>query len=175
MVISHFPTNIHHTNHLIRPVNREELFNLCHAQAQNVVEHIFGVLKHQFCILLIGPEYDPKIQARIVSSLCTIHNFICIHDPKEGELAEPQDPEYGNRGSNAGDEMVTQLQGFDGTKPEDIVQCRNLIAQAVWDSYQALLQERASSEDNEDDEDDIFLSGGNSDIDVDGIKSEGDD
>ena len=45
----------------------------------------------------------------------------------------------------------------------------------MWDSYQALLQERASSEDNEDNEDDIFSSGGNSDIDVDGIESEGDD
>ena len=44
-----------------------------------------------------------------------IHNFICIHDPKEGELAETQDPEYENQGSNAGDEVVTQLEGFDGT------------------------------------------------------------
>ena len=93
-VISHFPTSIHHTNHLIRPVNKEELFNLWHAQAQNVVECIFGVLKCQFHILLISPEYDPKIQARIVSALCTMHNnFIHIHDPKEGELAETWDPE----------------------------------------------------------------------------------
>ena len=95
-VISHFSTNIHHANHLIRPVNKEELFNLWHAQARNVVEHIFGVLKCQFRILLIGPEYDPKIQARIVSALCAIHNYICIHDPKEGELAETRDTEYGN-------------------------------------------------------------------------------
>jgi DDE superfamily endonuclease len=120
-VISQFPTKIYHINHLVRPVNKEELFNLRHAQAQNVVEHIFGVLKHWFCILLIGPEYNPKIQARIVSALCTIHNFICIYNPKEGELVETQNPEHANRGSNAGDEVVTQLEGFDGMEPEDIV------------------------------------------------------
>ena len=30
------------------PANEEELFNLCHASAHNVIEHIFGVLKHRF-------------------------------------------------------------------------------------------------------------------------------
>ena len=29
-----------------RPANKEELFNLCHASAWNVVERIFGILKH---------------------------------------------------------------------------------------------------------------------------------
>jgi hypothetical protein len=29
------------------PVNKEELFNLQHAQARNVIEHIFGVLKNR--------------------------------------------------------------------------------------------------------------------------------
>ena len=53
-VISHFPTNIHHTSHLIRPVNKEELYNLQHAQAWNVVKHIFGVLKHWFHIYLLA-------------------------------------------------------------------------------------------------------------------------
>ena len=69
--------------------------------------------------------------------------------------------------------MVTQLEGFDGTEPEDIVQCQDLIAQAMWDSYQTLLQERASSEDNSDDEDsDIFWNGRNSDIDMDDSEGE---
>ena len=69
--------------------------------------------------------------------------------------------------------MVTQLEGFDGTEPEDIVQCHDLISQATWDSYQTLLQERASSEDNSDDEDsDIFWNGINSDIDMDDSEGE---
>ena len=61
--------------------------------------------------------------------------------------------------------MVTQLKGFDATEPEDIVQCCDLIAWAMWDSYQTLLQEWASNEDNLDDEDsDIFWNGRNSNI-----------
>jgi hypothetical protein len=36
-----------------RPHNKEELFNLCHASACNVVEHIFGVLKKQLKIPLV--------------------------------------------------------------------------------------------------------------------------
>ena len=44
-----------------RPVNKEELFNLRHAQAQNVIEHIFGVLKRRFRILVIPPEYSVKV------------------------------------------------------------------------------------------------------------------
>ena len=134
-VVSQFSTNIHHTNYLIRLVNKEELFDLWHAQARNVVERIFGVLKRQFRILLICPEYDPKIQARIVSALCATHNFICIHNPKEGELAESRDSEHANRGSNAGDEVVTQLEGFDATKSEDVVHRCDLIAKAMCDSY----------------------------------------
>ena len=51
------------------PQNKEELFNLRHAQARNVIERIFGVLKKRFRILLIGPEYDITIQAQIPAAL----------------------------------------------------------------------------------------------------------
>lgn len=84
---------------LCRPVNREELFNLRHASARNVVEWIFGVLKRRFHILLLSPEYKMQIQVcfhlhgavcyniytqpRIPVALCAIHNFIRIHDGNE--------------------------------------------------------------------------------------------
>ncbi|KIJ12996.1 hypothetical protein PAXINDRAFT_35541, partial [Paxillus involutus ATCC 200175] len=54
-----------------------------HASVQNVVERIFGVLKQQFCLLLLAPEYSLDIQAQIPAALCTVHNFILVHDPKE--------------------------------------------------------------------------------------------
>ena len=38
------------------PVNKEELFNLRHAQTRNVIECIFGVLKQHFRILVIPRE-----------------------------------------------------------------------------------------------------------------------
>ena len=43
----------------------------------------------------------------------------------------------------------------------------------MWDSYQSLLQEKVSSEDNSDDKDsDIFWNGRNSDIDMDDSEGE---
>ncbi|KAG6327789.1 hypothetical protein ID866_11300, partial [Astraeus odoratus] len=64
---------------LYRPLNKEELFNLHHASAQNMIKHIFGVLKHHFEILL-PLKYDINIQAMIPAALSVIHNFILSHD-----------------------------------------------------------------------------------------------
>ena len=74
-----------------RPRNKEELFNLRHASARNVIERIFGVLKHCFQILLLAPEYSIQIQARIPAALCAIHNFIRIHDPAKDEILTADD------------------------------------------------------------------------------------
>ena len=61
-----------------RPANADELFNLWHASAHNVVKQIFGVLKHCFRILVIPAEISMDLQARIPAALATIHNFIHI-------------------------------------------------------------------------------------------------
>ncbi|KJA12995.1 hypothetical protein HYPSUDRAFT_152094, partial [Hypholoma sublateritium FD-334 SS-4] len=44
-----------------RPVNKEELFNLHHAQARNVIEPIFGVLKNHWDILNHPAQYNMTI------------------------------------------------------------------------------------------------------------------
>ena len=82
------------------PVNKEELFNLRHASARNVIERIFGVLKRCFRILLLAPEYNLEIQARIPAALCSIHNFIRTHDASD--QLEDEELFYGNR-HHAGD------------------------------------------------------------------------
>ena len=60
--------NLSHSIHICinncRPTTKEELFNLRHASAWNVIECIFGVLKWHFRILLIAPEYNLEVQAR---------------------------------------------------------------------------------------------------------------
>lgn len=68
---------------LHRPRNRKELFNLRHAMLRNAVERIFGVIKRQFRILLLPPEYKMDIQARIPPALCLVHNVIRVHDPND--------------------------------------------------------------------------------------------
>lgn len=136
-----------HCNYILdyfRPQNKEELFNLRHAQAQNVIEGIFGVLKRWFRILLIGPEYHPHIQARIVAALCAIHNFIRIYDAQEGPLPDEHDPEHLNYTSHAGDTTVDQMGGAEHGVELDVVQRRNSVAEAMWNAYQELLRKRGA-------------------------------
>ncbi|ETV90089.1 hypothetical protein H310_15078 [Aphanomyces invadans] len=46
----------------LRPQNKEELFNLRHAQVRNCIERIFGVLKMRFPVLSHGVRYDYEFQ-----------------------------------------------------------------------------------------------------------------
>lgn len=119
------------------PSNKEELFNLRHAQARNIIERIFGVLKRRFRILLIGPEYSVEVQAKIPAALCVIHNFIRIHDHQEGDL--PGEEEQVNQGAIASNQIVepTGIEEDNGA----VVARRDLIAQAMWNDYQVLLQQ----------------------------------
>ena len=57
---------ISHTDCLVRPRNYKELYNLCHSQAQNVIECIFSVVKQQFCLMVAAPEYSFETQTKIV-------------------------------------------------------------------------------------------------------------
>ena len=72
-------------SNFVRPSNAKELYNLHHASAQNVIEHIFGILKRRFHILLLAPEYDMDVQAKVPPALCALHNFIRQHDPSNIE------------------------------------------------------------------------------------------
>lgn len=58
------------------PVNEFELFNLIHASARNVIEHIFGVLKRHFKILVCPPEISMNLQAHLPAALVAVQNFI---------------------------------------------------------------------------------------------------
>ncbi|KAH9154153.1 hypothetical protein AeRB84_003701 [Aphanomyces euteiches] len=44
----------------LRPQNKEELFNLRHAQLRNCIERIFGILKMRFPVLFHGVRYHYK-------------------------------------------------------------------------------------------------------------------
>ncbi|KIK79900.1 hypothetical protein PAXRUDRAFT_160032, partial [Paxillus rubicundulus Ve08.2h10] len=80
-----------------RPWNAEELFNLHHAALCNVVKCIFGILKQQWRILQVAPEYNMTVQAQIPAALCALHNFIQQYNPDkfdveyDGDLLENDD------------------------------------------------------------------------------------
>jgi hypothetical protein len=45
----------------LKSTNKEELFNLRHAEARNVMEQIFGVLKREWAILVRSLDYSMDI------------------------------------------------------------------------------------------------------------------
>jgi hypothetical protein len=72
-----------HTYMSCRLCNPQELFNLHYAMLRNVIEWIFGVIKKQFHIIQLPPEYSSEIQSCIPPALCLVHNIIWIHDPDD--------------------------------------------------------------------------------------------
>jgi hypothetical protein len=133
-------------------VNKEELFNLRHASLRNVIERIFGVLKRRFRILLLAPEYSLDIQARIPTALCTIHNFIRMHDGDEGPLLGQNNTHlYDNSDGN------THPAAAGIVEQEEADLRRDQIAEAMWADYQRVCQERGIGEDDSEPEDDDEL------------------
>jgi hypothetical protein len=128
-----------------RPVNKEELFNLCHASLRNIIEQIFGVLKRRFRILLLAPEYNLDIQARIPVALSAIHNFIRTHEPGEEALLESPDILTND---NFGEAPVAGI-----VEQEADVQ-RDNIAEQMWDDYLHVCEERGIIDTIEDGEGD---------------------
>jgi hypothetical protein len=121
-----------------RPCNPQELFNLWHAQAQNVIERIFGVLKHHFHILLLGPKYQYSIQAQIPATLCAIYNFICIHNSSEEDSEISGAEEQYNQQADAGDDVMYSI-GFQESTNDAVVARCDRIAAEMWTSYQDIL------------------------------------
>ena len=119
------------------------MFNLRHASARNAIEHIFGVLKKCFQILLIAPEYNLDVQARLPAALCTIHNFICIHAPNEpADQYDVDSIMFGGGGGGGNDDQPAGETAGDDEPSER----RDAIAQAMWDDYQQILAEREQME-----------------------------
>jgi hypothetical protein len=143
-----------HLRRIYRPTNKEELFNLRHSSARNVIERIFGVLKRRFRILLLAPEYSLTIQARIPASLCAMHNFIRAHDPEEGPLVLDE-----SHDNNAQHDIYPGTT-VNTARDDDVSGRRDRIAQDMWEDYQRVCQARGIGEDiRSDDEFDDELDG----------------
>jgi hypothetical protein len=126
------------------PNTKEELFNLRHSSARNVVERIFGVLKRRFRILVVPPEYNMKIQSLIPPALCAIHNFIRRYDPLEIEdLMEVEDMLPANIDPNIYGVLSEGLPTRHSR--EAGADMRDRIAAAMWADYTQFIQEREAA------------------------------
>ena len=131
------------------PLNREELFNLRHASARNVVEQIFGILKQQFRILLLPTKFPLDVQARIPTALSALHNFIHTHHSDHDDPLESDSDEHNDNGDNqqqVHDQYVDRSEVEDNASDVDGQTAKQMwdhIAQSMWDDYQNILINRA--------------------------------
>jgi hypothetical protein len=121
-----------------RPKNKEELFNLRHASARNVIERSFGVTKNRFNILDQPPRYLMLVQTYILSALCALHNFIFlifiyINPMSQDEVEVKEDKidltQFGNLGFGV---ITREMQNRASRK-------RDEIASNMWREYTAFL------------------------------------
>ncbi|KAL0357631.1 UNVERIFIED_CONTAM: hypothetical protein Scaly_1448800 [Sesamum calycinum] len=73
------------------PQNIEELFNLKHSSARNVIERTFGLLKVRWGILRSQSFYPIDVQSKIIIAYCLLHNLIrneMPEDPFEHDLLD---------------------------------------------------------------------------------------
>jgi hypothetical protein len=146
------------------PQNCEELFNLRHVQAHNIIERIFGVIKKWWHILIMPPSYDMKIQAHIPAALAALHNFILEHDPDDRVNLEVWNP---SPGGTVDPDLVAALwlQGELATErctSEELEVGARLcdhIANKMWVQYKEILCE--GQEDSDEEEEDEFTTSDN--------------
>lgn len=130
----------------VRPVTKEELFNLRHAQARNVVERIFGVVKRRWRIMTAPPEINMKFQAMLPAALAALHNFILRYDFTEMEEVTEQivasSTAYLDRQPLSPEQFGELAVSVPGrAERRRVKRKRDEIAQAMWDDYQTFLAE----------------------------------
>lgn len=142
-----------------RPKDHEELFNLRHAEARNLIEKIFGIFKRRFQLMNKAPEYPLQTQAAFVPALAALHNFIRKHDPNDnGEDLGADMVWLGSTGQGSGpqnDEVTgTSVNGTEEIREEDLgtgitpaereqaIKRRDNIAKAMWVDYLHVRHER---------------------------------
>ena len=131
------------------PTNAKELFNLHHAQARNVIECIFGVLKQCFRILLLPTHYPLDFQPCILVALCALQNFILKTDSNEGTIpTDPYQLAYTPLPSNDNDGGFITDDNYDGNS--EVESCRINIANAMWESYLEYMANRGTVDSDDD-------------------------
>ncbi|KAH6763061.1 hypothetical protein C2S52_020494 [Perilla frutescens var. hirtella] len=114
-----------------RPQNKEELFNLKHSKAQNVIERAFGIMKMRWGILRSTTYYPIKIQNKLMMCCFLLNNLIRSQmniDSIEQHFDILVNDE-GALGEN-GDEFVDTVE----SSPEWNA-TRDHIADGMWNDY----------------------------------------
>jgi hypothetical protein len=72
----------------------KELYNLRHSSLRNAIEHIFGVVKKCFPIIVTMRPFDFSFQCDLVLCAMMVHNFIRVTLAYEDEFYNENDVPY---------------------------------------------------------------------------------
>ena len=147
-MLSNFIINFAYLSIFISPTTPQELFNLRHASARNIIERIFGILKNRFAILQHNPSLTPKVQAHLPAALAALHNIIHKYDPEEidSHIGELDVPEYDLDKLDPEPQEDTEGELAKGppkrAEKKGIERRRDEMANQMWIQYQQVLQDR---------------------------------
>ena len=114
-----------------------------------MIEHIFGVIKKQWTVLVLAPQYDLDLQAQLFAALIALHNFILDNDPTEHIEHNIMDP-IPEAHIDPEDLQATQGEISVGRRSdadsEQGWQLREGIAQAMWNDYVVVRELRSLME-----------------------------
>ncbi|KAL0435193.1 UNVERIFIED_CONTAM: hypothetical protein Sradi_0227200 [Sesamum radiatum] len=89
------------------PQNKEELFNLRHGSARNVIDRTFDLLKSRWGVLTSLSHYPISVQNKIIIACCLLHNFI-RKEMSEDPMEAPRD-EFVEQSADANAECIPSI------------------------------------------------------------------
>ncbi|XP_057797535.1 protein ANTAGONIST OF LIKE HETEROCHROMATIN PROTEIN 1-like [Salvia miltiorrhiza] len=114
-----------------RPQNAEELFNLRHTKARNVIERAFGIMKMRWGILRSTTYYPIQVQTRLIMACFLLHNFI------RNEMAfDPIEQQYDTAINENDDVEIDHSHYIDSVEASQAWNAeRDSLANAMWQQY----------------------------------------
>lgn len=114
------------------PQSPQELFNMKHTKARNVVERAFGIMKMHWGILRSASYYPLKMQVRLIMACFLLHNFIrneMMNDPIEEAIDELQSDLH----EEDVDDKASYVDGIEATAEWN--HKRDELANSMWADY----------------------------------------
>jgi len=101
-----------------------------------VIERIFGVSKKRFKMFREANDFPIKVQGRIASAICVLHNFIHTHDPQD--LEDEEGTEI-SEATQSGNDVIQSIPAAEAAAAN---RRRDQIAHDMWTQYQGVLAQR---------------------------------
>lgn len=114
------------------PQTPQEIYNMRHTKARNVIERAFGIMKMRWGILRSASYYPVKTQVRLIMACFLLHNFIrteMADDPMEAALEEMAEDQH----DEGVDGEAEYVDGIEATAEWN--HKRDELANAMWADF----------------------------------------